>query len=82
MKKIIIIVLLCISLICTGCTLKTADYEETNNGSMFVIVEETMLWKVVYHKDTKVMYSVSKGYTSGVFTLLVDSDGTPMVWKY
>lgn len=49
--------------------------------SMFVVVEETMTWRVVYHKDTKVMYAVScGGYNAGNFTLLETPDGSPMLW--
>lgn len=53
-----------------------------NETSMFVEVEKTGEWRVVYHKDTKVMYTVScGGYNSGDFTLLVNADGTPMLWN-
>lgn len=53
-----------------------------NETSMFVEVEETGDWRVVYHKDTKVMYVVScGGYNRGDFTLLVNADGTPMLWS-
>lgn len=49
---------------------------------MFVEIERTDSWKVVYHKETKVMYAVSfGGYNSGNFTLLVNDDGSPMLWK-
>ena len=50
--------------------------------SMFVSVEMTGIWLIVYHKDTKVMYAVSKGgYNAGNFTLLVDENGDPMLYK-
>ena len=50
--------------------------------SMFVQVEKTEYWQVVYHNETKVMYTVSRGmYNSGNFTLLVNPDGTPMIYK-
>lgn len=53
--------------------------EET--PSMFIEVERTKHWTVVYHRDSKVMYAVSCDYyNDGAFTLLVDSDGTPMLW--
>lgn len=39
-------------------------------------------YDIVYHKQTKVMYVVSEGeYNRGSFTLLVNSDGTPMIYK-
>lgn len=37
---------------------------------------------IVYHKQTKVMYVVSAEYRNkGDFTLLVNPDGTPMIYK-
>lgn len=39
-------------------------------------------YDIVYHKQTKVMYVVSEGeYNRGNFTLLVNPDGTPMIYK-
>ena len=36
----------------------------------------------MYHKETKVMYAVSSGgFNSGNFTVLVNPDGTPMIYK-
>lgn len=49
---------------------------------MFIEVEGTEIWHVVYHKETKVMYVVSAGpYNAGTFTLLVDNAGKPLLWK-
>ena len=53
----------------------------STNESMFVLVESTNKWDVVYHKETKVMYAVSSyGDGTGVFTLLVDRDGKPLLY--
>ena len=46
--------------------------------SMFVEIESTDTWKVVYHKDTKVMYTVS---LNGEFTVLVNANGTIMKYQ-
>lgn len=55
------------------------------DDSMFVVCEDTSVSKpyyVVYQKDTKVMYTVSNNtYNRGNFTLLVNPDGTPMLWE-
>ncbi len=76
MKKIIVI-LLCACLLLTGCGVVN---RVTN--SMFVTVESGWDYKVVYHKDTKVMYAVSDGSSNiGTFTLLVNPDGSPMLYK-
>ena len=49
-----------------------------DNVSMFTQLENTKYWGVVYHKDTKVMYTVS---SKGEFTMLVNEDGTPMIYN-
>lgn len=53
-------------------------YNEIEDNSSFVCVETTPSWKIVYHKETKVMYVVSD---KSKFTLLVDANGKPMIWK-
>lgn len=72
----------------SGCTYSHVDKELTVNEdgsmkeSMFVCVERSMTWIVVYHKESKIMYAVSNGGKSyGIFTLLVNPDGTPMIWE-
>ena len=50
--------------------------------SMFVRVENGPSWSIYYHKDTKVIYAVSRSsYNCGTFTLLVNADGSPMLWE-
>ena len=82
MKKIIVLILCLISAFSlVGCK---AEVEEagTSDKSMFVKVERTGYWAVVYHKETKVMYAVSNGSNNyGVFTLLVDENGKPLLWQ-
>ena len=56
--------------------------EDVSKSSSFVIVEDGASYCVVYHKDTKVMYTMSTGgYNCGSFCLLVNADGTPMIWE-
>lgn len=56
--------------------------EDTTEESMFETVETEWNWSVVYHKETRVMYVVSRGsYNGGTFTLMVDSDGNPLLWQ-
>ena len=83
MKKIVIL-LLVIVLLLTGCSSKNTIETKNNENaeSMFVLVEETALWYVVYDKDTLCMYAVSCGsYNLGNFTQLVNADGTPKLWN-
>lgn len=85
MKRIILIctLVLCLLLCSCGATtvLDEKDIKAESNLSMFIKVETTEHWIVVYHKDTKVMYVVSNdAYIQGIFTMLVNADGTPMVY--
>lgn len=80
-KAILLAVIACVML--SSCKkVETVEGESEDGTSMFVIVESASCWEVVYHKDTKVMYAVSRGsYNSGAFTLLVDADGKPMIYE-
>ncbi len=85
-KKFLATVLLVIIMVLSfvGCTTQATTEEDSDNTecSMFVYVENTMIYDVVYHKDTKVMYTISRGsYNQGTFTVLLNVDGTPMVYE-
>lgn len=65
-----------------GCSGNPAAEEGVSRESSFVIVEDGASYYIVYHKDTKVMYTLSAGgYNCGSFCLLVNPDGTPMIWE-
>ena len=87
MKKLMLIIAITMMLVGTLCGCNSiAKVEETNteeeSKSVFVLVEQSLSWQVVYHKYTKVMYVVSDGsYNRGTFTLLVNADGTPMIYE-
>lgn len=85
MKKVnLFLVTILAIVILSACTPnQTESIAIENQPSMFVEIEKTGSWRIVYHKDTKVMYSVSYGggYSYGVFTLLVNPDGTPMTYN-
>ena len=64
----------------TGCM--ETDYddpmqEEIKPTGTFIEVDRGMSWHTVYHQDSKVMYVVG----GGTFTLLVNADGSPMLWS-
>ena len=84
MKKIIVTLVLiaCVSMT-SCCQSKVLKHEDVDsNLPMFVEVERSASWQIVYHRDTKVMYAVScSDYNRGNFTLLVDENGSPMVYK-
>ena len=90
MKKNFIIFVMLIALVFSfaGCggtkQLTEEDFEEVskNEYSMFIKVENTAYYDVVYHKTTKVMYAISRGgYNQGTFTVLLNADGTPMLYE-
>lgn len=52
------------------------------NDDVFVTVSENFDYAVVYDRETKIMYTMSKGsYNRGNFTMLVNADGTPKLYK-
>lgn len=84
MKRLLIVLMaiaLCACLF--GCGVSVETETGKSDTSMFVVVEKTDCgWWVVYHKDTKVMYTISAGPSNcGVFTVMVNADGTPMIWE-
>lgn len=85
-KSLVVFITLVISLFCLvgcGCEAQSSEGNSSQNQrSMFVEVENGYEYYVVYHKDTKVMYSVSDGaYNRGTFTALLNPDGTPMLYE-
>ena len=84
MKKLIVFLMaiaLCACLL-TGCGGALEIDDKASSASSFVVVETGFSYVIAYHKDTKVMYSISNaGYNSGSFCLLVNADGTPMIWE-
>lgn len=80
MKRFLLMILFILLL--TGCG-KTPDSQEKAN--MFVCIQAANAYNsydIVYHRDTKVMYVVSRGvYNNGDFTLLVNPDGSPMLYE-
>ena len=78
---IFMVLALCLSLCaCGGPPVQVES--NVSNASMFVEVESNTFWRVVYHRETKVMYVISQGMENcGNFTVLLNPDGTPQVWK-
>ena len=74
-------IIACVVLTCCNYQYTQDGRKPENEKSMFVIVERTLQWNVVYNKDTKVMYTVSSGTDNGgTFTMLCDKDGKPQLW--
>lgn len=83
MKKFLVAMLaLVIAISVSACGAKQPEnVDNADSPSRFVIVEHVDSCYVVADKDTRVMYAVSNGaYNRGTFTLLVNADGTPLVY--
>ena len=84
-KKILILFMITIMLFSfVGCGSPTTEnlISASNSNSMFAMVESTSLYEVLYHKDTKVMYVVSRGYyNQGTFTIMLNAEGMPLLYE-
>lgn len=81
MKRMVIVMII-MSLLVIGCTKVEKANPEPVNQSRFMEVEHTGAWRIVADRETGVMYAVSLGaYNIGTFTLLVDADGNPLIYK-
>lgn len=85
MKKnlIMLISIILLSFCLTACFGVEQQHEESDSEySMFINVEYTSYYDIVYHEDTKVMYAISRGKDNqGTFTVLLNADGTPMLYE-
>ncbi len=80
----LIMILILISMVTlSGCMpTKVSHDKEPVYVSRFQVIEDTYDWRIVADRETKVMYAVSNGvYNRGAFTLLVDAEGKPLLWK-
>ena len=81
MKRTLCLLLVIVFIFLLTSCAKVESVQKDGQLSMFVVIEITSGWEVVYHRDTKVMYAVStSSYNIGNFTLLVNPDGTPMIY--
>lgn len=72
-----------VTILLSGCSSTDLTQSEDNSQYIsFVQVGRFNGTNIVYCKQTKVMYAISCGsYNNGTVTLLVDADGTPMLWE-
>lgn len=81
----VFLVIISIVVMFAGCASTRAEAKEVDDvddGNTFILVDADYYCWIVYHKDTKVMYAVSRsGYNAGTYTVLVNADGTPMIWE-
>lgn len=86
MKKIIalLIILIMVSVLFAGCSGRTENgnksYEVCDGVSMVRVIRNEQF--IVYvHKETRVMYLSSNWTYSGGVTVMLDADGSPMIWN-
>ena len=89
MKKIILCILLVfilpICMLFTGCgTPKAKEYEQVSNDR-FVIIKEYRsgeeFYIILVDKETKVLYLRFTSYYRAGITVMVDSDGNPLLYE-
>lgn len=83
MKKITISLIVIISIVGLSYILKDFIALDTiANEDRFIIIDRCTHTDIVYDKQTKVEYAISNGPDNrGIFTLLVDQDGKPLLYK-
>lgn len=84
--KAAVLVLLLIGLLGMICIVGTRRESKSEvakgDPSMFVLIEKGEHWNVYYHQETKVMYVMSlSSYNRGNFIVMVDQDGSPMLYE-
>lgn len=79
MKKAIVLLLILLMLM--GCGKTTRTENKSGKNKRFVTIETGPTYMIMADRETRVMYAVSNGmYNCGTFTLLVDKDGSPLLW--
>lgn len=85
MKKLAVAaMLLAAALALTGCenTVPEGVDAPRMSESPFATVYRGFCYKVLFDRETKVMYTMSNGsYNAGNFTMLRNADGTPRLWE-
>lgn len=87
MKKLLILLLVLImpiGLFC-GCGFENEEDIESENSS-FSIIENVDLvncysYMILVHKQTRTMYLWTIGYRQSGLTIILNADGTPMIWE-
>jgi hypothetical protein len=84
---ILLLVLVIPILILTGCncSIETSPIRTLESGDRFVVTREfttgNTVYVEMYDKTTKVMYVYVKLSSGGSLTMLVDNDGSPLLYE-
>lgn len=74
---IVTIALVVVVLFFVGCD--NTNNSVRANDDVFVTVSESLYYAIVYDRETKIMYTMSKDNYN--FTVLLNVDGTPKLYK-
>ena len=79
MKKLIafLMVLALCACLFAGCS----DPITNTRNSDFVFIERDGQFEYIYHKDTGVIYVMYFNANQAAMTVMLNSDGTPMIWE-
>lgn len=86
-KKIFCLLLILIMplMLFSGCS---SNAQTSSNGSEFIVGDIVFIkvvrgddFDIFVDKNTRVMYIFNKTYHQGGLTVLVNADGTPMLWE-
>ena len=79
-KKLIVIMLASLMILSlSGCFNERTSEADASKPSRMVTVEHTATYRIMYDRDTRVMYAVA--FDSGVFTALLDANGKPLLYE-
>lgn len=86
MKIKVLIMIMLLTVILSGCGQRTiqneAQKEQDSYNTYFIRISKEYSGDIVYDSRTGVQYWRSEGaYNSGTLTMLVDTDGKPLIYK-
>ena len=80
MKRLIVIMLASLMILSlSGCFNERTSEADTSKPSRMVTVEHTATYRIMYDRETRVMYAVA--IESGTFTVLLDTNGKPLLYE-
>lgn len=86
-KVILILVLVFMLLALCGCSIEVIDNtNNVNKEERFIKISDTNIDAnnytiIFYDKKTKIQYLFVEGYKAGGLTILLNSDGTPLLYE-
>lgn len=70
-----------VAIVLCACLLAGCESNVNTNHSDFVFIERDGQFEYVYHKDTGVIYVMYFNANQAAMTVMLNPDGTPMIWE-